>query len=257
MPSFMIHSITGKELLKKLHLSKDQEMKFFIANILPDTRQIERNPEWDEVELRKNIQQEKKITHFRGERSGILEYPNLKLFLDKYGHLIKEDIIVFGYFFHLYMDYYYFHTFLPKIITFLDKDYKETHIKADYAYIKVNKDKRIIEKLDFWSKSNPIGLYQEYSRINSYLIEKYDFTFNYKKYKKYLEENNYPLKIEEIKVEKVHDLLDELDVYYHETDKYKGEEYTIFTKKDLDNLIQETIETFINEYGEFMNITKK
>ena len=249
MPSFLVHSIAGREVIKKLNLSTDQENKFFIANLLPDTRQIERDPNWDEVELRRNIQKEKKITHFRTNDKGILEYPNLDLFLDHYGELITNDIIVFGYFFHLYTDYYYFKEFLPRIITFLDKDYNITNKKTDNAYIKINKDGKIISKLDFWSKVNPDGLYQDYSRTNKYLITKYNFKYNYDIYKEYLKDiSNFPLKIKEIKFEKIFDLLEELNIFYNDSKNSKLEEFRVFTKEDIDNLVNEIIANFLEEY---------
>lgn len=249
MPSFLVHSIAGREIIKKLNLSNEEENQFFIANLLPDTRQIEIDDSWDEIELRRNVQNGKKMTHFRGESQGILEYPDLDFFLKKYGSSIKNDLIVYGYFFHLYTDYYYFHTFLPRVITFLDKDYNETNIKVEHLYIKVKQDGKIIDKLDFWSRKDKKGLYQEYSRINKYLIDKYNFTYDYDKYIDYLNNKKLSVKIEEIKLDKIYDLLEELNGYYEEAKDSNLEEFLIFSREDIDNLIQETIDSFFEKYG--------
>lgn len=56
MPSFIVHSVAGEELSKRLGFDKKTHNKFFVANLLPDTVQLERDPNLSPEELRKAIQ---------------------------------------------------------------------------------------------------------------------------------------------------------------------------------------------------------
>ena len=56
MPSFIVHSVAGEELNKRLGFDKKTHNKFFVANLLPDTVQLERDPNLSPEELRKAIQ---------------------------------------------------------------------------------------------------------------------------------------------------------------------------------------------------------
>ena len=92
MPSFIVHSVAGEELSKRLGFDKKTHNKFFVANLLPDTVQLERDPNWSPEELRKAIQKEKHVSHFRTDFETILSYPDLDYFLSEYEDLVKNDI---------------------------------------------------------------------------------------------------------------------------------------------------------------------
>lgn len=253
MPSFIVHSVAGEELCKRLDFNKNKLNKFFVANLLPDTVQLERNPEWSSEELRKAIQKEKHVSHFRTDFESLLSYPDLKYFLNEYEELVKNDVIAFGYFFHLYTDYYYFSKFLPKIITFLCEDQiTEALIKLDNKYNKINKTGTIMLKQDFWNKKNDDGIYGEYNRLNKYLIDKYNFKFNIDLYKKILN-NKFKLSIKEIKIDGIGDLLEELNSFYDKSINSDKEDFKIFTEVDIDNLIKDIVDSFIDEYSYLFN----
>lgn len=249
MPSFIIHSVVGEELSKRLGFSEEEHNKFFVANLLPDTVKLEIDPNWDSVQLRHAIQRVKKTTHFRTNDDAILSHPDLKYFLDKYDDLVKTDIITFGYFVHLYTDWYYFTKFLPKMITFLCEDKKSlATIKKDNKYNRINKNNELMAKEDFWSKINKDGIYGEYSRLNKYIIEKYNFKYDYELYKKIIN-NDFNILIEEVNSDGIDNLLDELNNFYKESLESELEDFKIFDSCDVDNLINDVVDSFLLEYS--------
>ena len=252
MPSFIVHSIAGREIAKILNLTGKKRDYFFIANLLPDTNQVEKRDDLSDKDLRILIQKEKKITHFRTTTDGILSYPDIDYFLSKYKDKVKNDIVVLGYFFHLYTDYYYFHDFLPKLLTFLDKDGNEIYKKDDNDIIKINKTGKLIKKDDFWSKRNSIGIYSDYSRLNTYLIKKYNFPYDYNKCKSIIDSGEFSVPIAEINPSKIGDVLKELDNFYTEALNNNIEEFKIFNKEDIDNLISDVSNTFLEKYNSFI-----
>lgn len=249
MPSFIIHSVAGEELCKRLGFDKEMQNMFFVGNLLPDTVQLERNPNWSPEELRKAVQKEKHISHFRTNLENILLYPDLKFFLSEYENIVKDDIVALGYFFHLYTDYYYFAKFLPKMITFLMEDKENVaKIKIDNKYNRINKTGKVIPKSDFWSKTNEDGIYGEYNRLNKYIINKYNFRYNVDLYRRILNDN-FIMPIKEIKVDGIDNLLDELNGFYKKSIESSEEEFRIFNKSDVDNLITDVVDNFLINYN--------
>lgn len=248
MPSFIVHSIAGEELSKRLKFNKKNHNKFFVANLLPDTVQLERNPNWTSEELRKAIQKEKHVSHFRTDFDSILSYPDLNYFLAEYEDLVKKDFIAFGYFFHLYTDYYYFNKFLPKVITFLCEDKKtKALIKPDNKYNMINKTGIIMLKQDFWNKKSDDSIYGEYNRLNKYIIDKYNFKYDLDLYKDILSDN-FKVPIKEIKIDGIEALLEELNEFYKKSLESGFEEFRIFNEKEVDSLIKDVVDNFLEEY---------
>ena len=101
MPSFAIHTICGKQLLKELDLNTDKEKEFIIGNILPDVSRVKGYKVLDNHQKRKSVQDIKMVTHFRIKEDVVLSYPDLNKFLKKYEEEVKNNIISFAYFFHL------------------------------------------------------------------------------------------------------------------------------------------------------------
>lgn len=248
MPSFIVHSVAGEELSKRLGFDKETHNKFFVANLLPDTVQLERDSNWSPEELRKAIQKEKHVSHFRTDFETILSYPDLDYFLSEYEELVKNDIIAFGYFFHLYTDNYYFKTFLPKMITFLQED-QETlaKVKLENKFNKINKTGKVMSKVDFWNKNNEDGIYGEYNRLNKYVIDKYNFKYDVDLYRNILKDN-FVVPIKEIKVDGIDNLLDELNTFYQKSIDSSVEEFRIFKDSDVDSLIKDVVDNFLEDY---------
>lgn len=248
MPSFIVHSVASEELSKRLGFDKKTHNKFFVANLLPDTVQLERDPNWSPEELRKAIQKEKHVSHFRTDFETILSYPDLDYFLSEYEDLVKNDIIAFGYFFHLYTDNYYFTKFLPNMITFLQEDQTTiANIKAENKFNKINKTGKILAKVDFWNKSNEDGIYGEYNRLNKYVIDKYNFKYDVELYRNILKDD-FVVPIKEIKVDGINNLLEELNNFYKKSMESEVEDFRLFDSDGVDSLISDVVDNFMRDY---------
>ena len=256
MPSFVIHTVCGDKILKHLDVSNDDKIKFLIGNILPDTDPYDIPSNLDELQKRLLTQKMKKSTHFRTEENVVIQVPNLNIFLDKYEDIIKSDINALAYFFHLYTDRYYFTKFLPKFITFYDKNNNKALTYNDVDTVLIHKDKRVMKRDDFWSKSKSNGLYADYSRSNNYLLKQYPLSFNINELKEYLKYNEYYVDIKEINCNKAMDGINSLERVI-ELSKTYTDELTIFTIDMLSSLIEEVYNSFMEEYGYLLNNYKK
>ena len=56
MPSFVIHSIVGNELIKKYNWSEKEQKEFFLGNLLADTISIELQDNSENNEYQNKIQ---------------------------------------------------------------------------------------------------------------------------------------------------------------------------------------------------------
>ena len=246
MPSYIGHTACAKELINRLKLTEEEEIKFIIGNMIPDIKQVDIDYSLDEFINKKNIQRSKRITHFRRKTNKILEFPNCDVFLEKYEKEIKKHIETLAYFFHLCTDYYYFRVFLPKEITFLDSNFNKVTDRDNFYYVKIKKNDRIIKAKAFFSKLSKRSLYKEYSRSNSYLIKKYKIDLNVDKLRAYIERNDFNCYVEEIDMTKIYDVFDRLDKTYS---RLNNEKMLVFEEKDLDNFVKEVVDIFIDNYG--------
>lgn len=249
MPSFMIHTISGEKMLKKLNLQTEDRLKFFISNLIPDTVDRKAYDKYKGEERRTRKQKIKRITHFRTDYSKMFEYPNLEYYLSKYEQQTKEDINYLGYFFHLYTDYYYFSKYLPKIIVFYDKDHNISPKREENIFVELKNYNREIDHEAFWDNLGEESIYSDYSRLNKYLVNKYPLSFKPKELIDYLKEGKYELHMEEINPKNAIDAIDKLEIIVNECLGKKEEQPRIFTIDQIENLIDETVNTFLDKYG--------
>lgn len=253
MPSFVIHTVIGNELIKKLNLTEDDKSKFIIGNLLPDTKRIRVDSNLSEFEKRKLIQSEKTSTHFR-TNEGVLEYPNMDLYISKYGELCKNNIIAFAYCFHLYTDYYYFKYYLPSLVKFLDENMKETDVRFGEKYVYVNKQNKLLPRDIFWSKSDNDGLYQEYSKISLYLLKKYGIELNFLELRRLLADGKFYVPIDEVDSLNGVQVVNALERIIKSSLEMQEEGFTIFSKDNLDEFINNVVDSFIKEYDDLFSI---
>ena len=194
--------------MRNMKVTDEEKNKFFLGNLIPDTKQREYKSSDNEI-----ISHDKILTHFKTNHEPILEYPDLDLFLSKYGELVNTNSLVFGYFFHLYADYYYFKYYLPDKLSFLDDNYNET-TDHNYSYVKSKKNGKILTTDDFWNRKKSSGIYYEYSRMNNYLISKYKFTYDVSDYLPLIDGLEVP--IDEVKTDRLKELLLDVDRFYKE-----------------------------------------
>lgn len=152
MPGYILHLTAAKMALNRIE--DIDENAFFIGNLLPDTVK------------------EKTASHFRNPkyRDNMVEYPDLKMFLKKYKHLLKDSSCL-GYYFHLYIDRKFFKEYLPSVITFLNEEGKPVTRRNEVVWVQINRTKQRIPKQEFFSEAYYYG---DYTKMNTYLVERYD-----------------------------------------------------------------------------------
>lgn len=156
MPGFILHLTAAKMALERLDSSVNRN-DFLFGNLAPD------------------VFKEKTASHFRnpsryGER---IEYPDLDLFVEKYGDLLHDSSCL-GYYFHLYIDRCFFKEYLPRIVTFLDQD-EHVASKMDLVvWAKVAKTGEMIPVQKFFSEEYYYG---DFTLMNRYLVERYQISF--------------------------------------------------------------------------------
>ena len=252
MPSFAIHAICGNELIKDFNISDNAKMSFFIGNIIPDVSRIPSFKDKDYATKRKSIQDRKKITHFRTNKDAVLAYPDLDKFLEKYSGSVKSNITSFAYFFHLYTDYYYFRKFLPKILTFYDKDMNKINNSESVYFVKINRTGEVVSYKELFNKENENGIYKDYSISNNYLIKKYNLDLDYDLLFDYIDQNGFYIEIEETKSLFAYYAVLKMKKYLKD-EIVKDNRLNVFTIDDLDSLIGNIIKSFKREYGYIIN----
>ena len=252
MPSFAIHNICGLELLNKLDVSDEDKNKFIIGNILPDVNRVNNYRNLDDLGKRRAIQKRKKETHFRDNMDKIVELPNCNEFLKKYKNDIKEDIVTLAYFFHLYTDYYYFKNLFSNILTFYDEDMKETNLKINFKYVKINKTGEVILGSEFFNKNNPKGIYKEYTRCNSYLAKKHRFRVDTLKLYDYVDQYGFLTNIDETNSLYAYYAIRKLEKYVNEIDVKDNVQLLIFNGEELDLLVKNVVDSFFIKYSDLL-----
>ena len=255
MPSFAIHAICGNELLKELSIDDTDKKLFMIGNIIPDVSRVPGFRYKDTVQKRKSIQDRKKYTHFRTNDKVVLAYPDLDLFLEKYSGVVRSNISSFAYFFHLYTDYYYFKKFLPKILTFYDKDMNKINDKESVYYVKINNTGEVVKYKKLFSKETEEGIYKDYSISNAYLINKYGLDVDYNDLFDFIDQHGFSIEIEETKSIYAYYAVLKMKKYLKD-EKIKEDKLNVFTNKDLDNLIENIIKSFKKDYGYLLSSYK-
>lgn len=156
MASSVIHICVANEINKVL---KKDNRKLLIGTIAPD--------------ISKLIGESKYYSHFLDDVDNNI--PNLDKFLNKYKYYLDDDFVL-GYYIHLYTDYLWFKYFIKKVV-------ESNYIKElDGTLVK------------YTEKSFLYYVYNDYSNLNTQLINKY----------------NFPLKIFYEEIPDIKDIIDEI-----------------------------------------------
>ena len=257
MPSFMIHTICGEKMLKKLKLDEEDKKKFFISNLMPDIVDESALADYTGVERARRKMEIKRTSHFRTDFHNMFEYPDVDYFLSKYENQAKEDINFFAYFFHLYTDYYYFIKFLSKILTYYDKDHKIATEREKTKYIRVNRTNKEMLHNEFWNGDNKESIYEDYSRLNKYLVNKYPLTFNHEELMDYIKNHNYKIDMEEINSDYAYQALETVDSIIKESLGQPEEEPQILTIDQVEELMDNVVNTFLEKYDNIITKFKE
>lgn len=159
MPGYILHLTAAKMALSmvskenRLYIQKEQNA-FLAGSLLPDTVK------------------EKKASHFRNPKyeKNMVEYPDTKLFLEKYEHLLLDSSCL-GYYFHLYVDRKFFKEYLPQVITFYNEDYEVVWEREDVKWVCLKRTNQMFLKEDFFTDDYYYG---DYTRMNTYLVKRYE-----------------------------------------------------------------------------------
>lgn len=157
MPGFILHLSAGVlaiDVFQNLnfHMSMREKNDFLMGCLLPDASK------------------KKDTSHFRNPKhhGNIVEYPDLKLFDQKY-HELLGDMSCLGYGFHLYIDRVFFKDYLPRIVEFQDDAGKVVKKWTDVTWAVLSKNQKRLKVKQFFSEDYYYG---DYTKMNSWLIDK-------------------------------------------------------------------------------------
>lgn len=204
MASSLIHIAVASELNKVLKKNKE---KLFIGTIAPD--------------IAKLIGENKMKSHFLDQNDSI---PNLEKFLDKYSKNLNDDFVL-GYYIHLFTDFLWFKYFISEVY---DKDIIK---KLDGTEVKCN------------GRMASIYIYNDYTNLNSQLVDRYDLDFK-------IFYNELPLFdniIEEIPMDKLSLIVDKTGTLILNSKNFKD---MIFNMEHVEKFIELSVELILNNLME-------
>lgn len=175
MSSIILHLCIGNEVKKRLNLSD----KFIYGALLPDI-------------LRMSGIQRNETHYITKYIDGVFEVPDLEKYLNENLKDIKENDVKLGYYAHLLQDKIWYNHYVIDYVS-VDKD--------DNSKIKFLNDGKIYELKDYTSH-----MYNDFSRLDMYIIEKYNVHIEKIKEKllKFTEDSNIQRIIDESLSEKVY-----------------------------------------------------
>lgn len=144
MPGYVMHAVFAKLAGEKLGVRNNN--RYLVGALIPDACT------WD-------YDKKKEISHFTNKLYYILKNPDLDLFLQKYGHLLSDDVVL-GIYSHLYLDKYFYNEFMYEIFEFS---------KDSITNKKTGRRFKIFE--EFFVKG---GIYEEYTAMNKMFIPDYN-----------------------------------------------------------------------------------
>ena len=200
MPNWKIHIEVGKRIGKKLKLDENNENLFLLGNIVTDI-----NNGYIVKNISKIISHD--YTHFKDGK-----LPTYIYFYEQYKNQMNENLIILGYFIHLYTDYFWNNDF-----------YTRCNIKD------LNHDELRKLKQDDFKKYNDKYI-NNIIKINDISIAKQ------------MIENIDRVSITEQDIKNV--------ITYIDTQKEIGGEFKFYKTEELDDLLERTvveIENFLNE----------
>ena len=155
MPGFILHITAARMLFDKLtdtcHTIDFDS--FQVGNLIADSVS------------------DKTYSHFRhpDRNEKLMVYPDLDLFLNKYGHLLSDDSCL-GYYYHLFIDRVYAKDYLAQIVDFYDIHGQEASDRADITHALIKRTKELVPIKTFFSDEYYYG---DFTKLNTYLINRF------------------------------------------------------------------------------------
>ena len=160
MPGYILHLTTAHMFMdmlsesNPLHTQPDLQNDFYIGNLLPDSVR------------------DKHASHFRDTKylDRMVIWPRPEEFCRKYQEHM-EDVVYFGYYFHLYIDRRFFSDYLPRVVEFLDDRGEPTELRQDVHSVLLKKSGKHVTLDQYLSEEYYYG---DYTKMNTWLCERYD-----------------------------------------------------------------------------------
>lgn len=265
MASYIVHDLAGEQLLRNIqsalniNFSESEKINFLLGNLIPDSSKIsfdepknltpEELKEYRE-QIRISIQDEKVSTHFRNPSDSDLciQAPNLSTFLLKYSRLIKKDISVLGYFFHLYTDKIFFDDLFCKTFCFFDFSNQPTIYQSKTSKLIIKKNGETYSLNDVLSPLGKASMYDDYTKINALMLKKHQIEYDFDILKSYTKDFINP-GIEEVNYRNINSILDKTKKYVQESFSLKDYTLKVFDESVIDPFIYDVVNSFIDDYG--------
>ena len=160
MPGFILHLTAAKLFLDAFPMKDAEDTALFMTGaFLPD------------------VSSDKFHSHFRDPdlTDRMVQVPDLDRFLNLYEDKL-DDPLIFGYYFHLYVDRRFFLEYLPKVVDYMDASHRITPMRDEVSLARIKKSGRILPLSKFLSDEYYYG---DYTRMNTYLVDRYKLPSNY------------------------------------------------------------------------------
>lgn len=264
MASYVVHYIAGEQFLNSLNkirkLNKNEVNKFRLGNLIVDFVNI-KQPDVDglsddeiiKIKERYRIEKtsRKFVTHFRDKENikFIVNSPNLEKFMVKYSDLLikNKDFFALGYLFHLYTDKVFFERLFSDVITCLDINKIPTNLSSKCKYVLINRTHKLVLNSEFWSGKNSI--YNDYDKLNSFLINKYNIDFAKDELIEFATGDNISSGIDEVNYKDVISVIEKMDEFIRNSRFFSGE-LCIFDEGYILDFISYCGKNFFDEYGD-------
>lgn len=222
MPGYMLHLAAAKIYLHTWSAQNpflenpDFQKKFFFGTLFPDATD------------------QKERSHFRdrNRRGKMIEYPELSVFLRRYGEFLDQPDIL-GYYYHLYVDRRFLEEYIPNVVAFYDKEETITEEKDQVAFVEIKKSGKRIPLFRYLSEEYYYG---DYTRLNPLLQKIFGLDIDLEGMKKIT-------RIQEAEVCRIEKLKEDFGKYCT-TDGIQSKELRVFDWKELKIFLIEIAEDF-------------
>ncbi len=269
MASFVIHTISAEQLLKEIEsiygveLSNEQVNRFLLGNLIVDSLKLDMtipsNLNGQELvdykmELKRKNRQEKVSTHFRNpdNEDNVLKLPEPQIFVDKYKELLKKDISVLGYLFHLYTDRLFFSYLFPKTFISLKEDGTVATKEKESHTIHILKNNEVVLDKIFWTGTSPLSIYSDYTILNKLLLEHFGTLFDSNELLKYANSDFKNPGIEEVDYNKIIEIINRTQIFIDESYTIPETVLNVFDEDLVKEFIHLVATSFLKEYEEII-----
>ena len=256
MASFVIHVASAEKLVENLNLTDEDKAKFYAGNLVPDMSFLKDTEGLPERERRHLIQNEKIKSHFRTDLSSPFQYPDVDFFLEKYHEEVKHDPMLLGIMYHLYIDCLFYRDYMNENVTVLDENKEVTKTRDKMRYMKINKTGDVVDTNEFFSYHGGRSIYEEYNKLNEYLLEYYSLGVNIDKYIEILRDLKIDTNIPEVNVSESYNVMLLFKAIITNAHKDSSRVLNIFSEENIISFIEESYKEFINKYQDIYNSYK-